>query len=208
MGGRFHALYILCCDFIIFLPVVSCVEPPLPSPEIIRPPSFYEQIRGQDKNRSNVFSQSREIYRGSPLCSSERVCNDICSEIFIHASTQKDCVALPLAQVRRFTGIYKILRNKNTARLQGVRLSDFKVFLNVSPVPVERQLIQMGADSAKGMAYWIATDWDAARLFYEEDEEFLILEALFREIEFTVVSALRTEIRNGASYYKNCFGIQ
>lgn len=194
--------YIFCVTIFVFLSVISCVEPPLPSSDIIRSPSFYEEIREQDKNRTRVFSQSREIYKGSPQCSSERVCNDICSEIFVHASTQKDCMALPLAQVRRLNGIYKILKNKTANQLQRIRLSDFRVFLNVSPASVERQLIKMGADSAKGMAYWIATDWDAARLFYEEDEEFLILEALFKEIEFTVVSALRSDIKNGASYYQ------
>ena len=197
-------LSVLSCIFLFVLS--ACVEPPVspPSPDGVHPPSVYEEIKKQDKNRSVVFNESKEIYKGSPLCSSEKTCHRMCSEIFGPAVLE-DCVALSLAQVRRLDGIYGNLKDNNIDRLQKARLSDLKVFLNVSPAPVERQFIKMGADSAKTLAWWIATDWDAARLFYEEDEGFLLLEALFKEIKFTIVSALQAELRNGSSYYQIAF---
>ena len=199
-----HILRVLC---LVFLFVFNgCVESPIPqsSPDAVRSPSVYEEIKKRDKNRSVVFDESRKIYKGSPLCSSEKTCYQICVDIF-GPTDLEDCAALSLAQVRRLNGIHENLKNNNLDRFRTARLSDLKVLLNVSPMPVEKQFVQMGADSAKTLAWWIASDWDAARLFYEEDEGFFLLEALFKEIKFTVVSALRADIRNGDSYYKIAF---
>lgn len=197
-------LSVLSCVFLFVLS--ACVEPPVspPLPDGVRSPSVYEQIKKQDKNRAAIFSESKEIYKGSPLCSSEKTCHRMCSTIF-DSTVLEDCMALSLAQVRRLDRIYGNLKDNNIDRLREARLSDLKVFLNVSPMPVERQFIKMGAESAKVLAWWIATDWDAARLFYEEDEGFLLLEALFKEIQFTIVSALQTELKNGGSYYQIAF---
>ena len=198
---------ILCVVCFVFLFIFSaCVESPAPSssPAESRSASVYEEIKKRDKNRSIVFDESRVIYKGSPLCSSEKACYRICADIF-GTMALEDCAALSLAQVRRLNGIHESLKSNNLDRLRQARLSDLKVLLNVSPRPVEKQFVQMGADSAKTLAWWIATDWDAARLFYEEDESFFLLEALFKEIKFTVVSALQTDIRNGDSYYKIAF---
>ena len=180
----------------------GCQEaPPAPlQPE--RPPSFYEQIRERDKNRAFVFDHSREIYKGSPPCAEISACVPLCNEIFTAPPARKDCASLSSAQVRRFDGIYSSLAEGNIKRFKKTRLSDLRVFLNISPAPVEKRFVKMGAERAKHIAYWIAEDWDTARLFYEEDENFLLLKALFTEIEFSVVSALRADIKNGASYYK------
>ncbi|MCY4512391.1 MAG: hypothetical protein OXB86_01735 [Bdellovibrionales bacterium] len=198
---------LLCALYFVLAIVFSaCVESPVPpsSPDPIRPPSVYEDIKKQDQNRSAVLNESKEIYKGSPLCSSEKVCHRMCGEIF-DSTVQEDCTTLPLAQVRRLNKIYGNLKNNDMDQLRVTRLSDLKVFLNVSPMPLERHFVKMGADSAKNLAWWIATDWDAARVFYEEDEGFFLLEALFKEIKFTVVSALQTDLREGYSYYKIAF---
>ena len=189
--------------FSFLLVAVSCGEKaPLSSPQAERPPSFYEQMKEWDKNRAFVFNRSREIYKGSPVCAEERACVPLCNEIFTGEMARKDCASLSFAQVRRFDGIYSSLTEGNMDHFKKARLSDLRVFLNISPAPVEKRFVKMGAESAKHIAYWIAEDWDTARLFHEEDESFLLLKALFTEIEFTVVSALRADIKNGASYYK------
>ena len=199
--------WLLCTLYFVLLFVFSaCVESPdsPPASDPIRPPSVYEDIKNQDQNRSAVLNESKEIYKGSPICSSEQVCHRMCGEIY-DSPFQKDCVTLSLPQVRRLNKIYGNLKDRDIDKLKTTRLSDLKVLLNVSPMPLEKQFVQMGADSAKDLAWWIATDWDAARMFSEEDEGFLLLEALFKEIKFTVVSALRTDLREGYSYYKIAF---
>ena len=201
-------------SLIFIWPLMGCMEDTTPSsspPRFVSPapnPSLYARLKEEDTNREVILLRSQKTYHGSPLCSTEETCSQMCSGIFLHEEARGDCNKLSVAQIHRLRRIDEFLRNKDIKRLKSVRLFDLRVFLNISPEPVRRYLVQIGPRLARDLAYWIATDWDAARLFYEEDENFILLETIFREIKLKALLALRSRIKDEDSYYRIAFKYQ
>ena len=136
---------------------------PPPSSDGFAPPSTYEEIQKTDQNRSAVFNESREIYKGSPLCSVKK---PVIKYVLISSARRSEGFRRPVpGSGEAAGGNHKNLRDNNPDRFRKARLSDLKVLLNVSPPVGGKAFCSNGADSAKTLAWWIATDWDAARLF-------------------------------------------
>ena len=192
-----------CLSFIgIF--VSACFDGPTRSipVEFSRPDSYYTNLREKDKNRQTILEESRKTYRDSRICESEDYCEDMCSDIFTRRSDKKDCEALSVIQVEKIYDINEFLEDADIESLQDINLKDFKVFLNINPEPVEKHLKEIGSSKAKDLLYWIASEDDVASLFESEDEDYLILEAIFQELKRDVTDALQRRIHDGDLYHE------
>ena len=156
--------------------------------------TFYEERKKSDSNREETLQRSKETYKSSKSCQDDPSCRAICARLFRYASDQKDCRELPPAQVDRFQDVYKAFQDKSRESLDKLTVFDLKVFLNLSAEPVLSLFKQSGFAAAKEILVWILADWERAFLFLEEDQDFIFLEALLKEIEISPISALGESI--------------
>ena len=125
---------------------------------------------------------------------------EICNSIFSLDFDKKDCLQLPVPQVRRFKKIYNNILEENLNSLKEIDAFDLKVFLNVSPEPFLKPLQTLGSVSAKTFLNWIADDWQMAEVFHKEDFDFFFLEIFLNEIQASPISSLKEEVIEGNTF--------
>ena len=162
--------------------------------------SFFQSRREKDRDRKEVLNQSQIIYSGGEPCSSDLSCVKICHHIFSLDSDKKDCEQLTAPQVDQFKKLYNFILEQELTSLQKINIFDLKVFLNLSPEPLFRSLKTLGPFSAKYFLNWIASDWQVARVFSEEDWDFLFLEIFLNGIQISPISSLREEVVEGRTF--------
>ena len=186
----------------LFFLFFGCAEQTivLPSSTIENPSTFFKSRRGKDTNRKEVLKQSHTIYAGGKLCSSFASCKQTCNLLFSLDLDKKDCVKLPSLQIHRFEKVYKSILEKELSVLQEIDVFDLKVFLNLSPEPFLQVLQTLGPVSAKVFLNWITADWRVAKVFNEEDWDFLFFQIFLKEIQLSPINSLREEVAEGRTF--------
>ena len=161
---------------------------------------FFNSLRKINFDRKEVLDQSKQIYGGDNTCSEKASCLKICNEIFVLDEDQKDCYELPAPQVDQFQELYHHVLEKKIESLQEINVFDLKVFLNLSLEPFYRSIKTLGPFFAKNFLTWIAIDWRVAKVFGEEDKDFLFLEVFLNKISYLPISSLKEEIIEGRTF--------
>ena len=161
--------------------------------------SFFQSRQAKDRDRKEVLNQSHIIY-SEELCSSDLSCVEMCHHIFSLDSDKKDCEQLTAPQVYQFKKLYDHILKQELTFLQKINIFDLKVFLNLSPEPLFRSLKTLGPFSAKHFLRWIASDWRVAKIFSEEDRDFLFLEIFLKGVHIFPISSLREELIEGRTF--------
>jgi len=184
---------------IVFLSVFlfcSCKKAPLsdlPSfPEEKKTPSFFKSRREKHpKKRQEVLTESQKLYSKDGICSSDSSCTAICRRLFSLEWDQQDCIQLPIPQIHKFEKLYGHALEKDLDSLQEINSFDLKVFLSLSPEPLFKIFKALGPFFAKIFLHWIANNWQIAKIFSEEDWDFLFLEIFLSEIHVSPINSLR-----------------
>ncbi len=167
-----------------------------------KPRDFFEKRKQADKNRGEVLKKSREVYKSQASCQSDSNCLKACEETVSSPSDIKDCQSLPPAQVRRLADMRKIFQDKRLDSFNQSAVFDLNVFLNLSPESVLALFSQLGMAASKELLAWILADYERASLFVEEDQDFIFLEALLKEIDFHPISALGEAIEDNMVFHE------
>ena len=165
-----------------------------------RPRDFYEARKQSDSNRKETLSRSREIYKSSQSCKKTPSCGAACGRLFQYPSDRRDCRQLSPPQVRRFEDVYAAFQDKSRESLSALAFFDIKAFLNLSAEPSVTLFGRFGRVAAKEFLSWILADWEIALLFSEEDQDFIFLETLLREIEVYPIKALEEPIEGDMTF--------
>lgn len=166
-----------------------------------RDASFFRDRRNKNpEDKTKVLNQSREIYSGAKLCSTDSACVETCNSIFSLDFDREDCLQFPVPQVYRFERIYNNILEQELSSLKKIDAFDLKVFLNLSPEPFLKPLQTLGPVSAKVFLNWIADDWQVAEVFHKEDFDFFFLEIFLNEIQASPISSLKEEVIEGNTF--------
>ena len=151
---------------------------------------FFLSYRDRHPSREETLNQALDFYGESEICEDSRDCSNICGDLFQYSFDQQDCKNLPPPLVNRFKFIYKIFENKEFYSLQELSPFDLKVFLSFSLEPSAKLFSKLGSSSSKDFLKRLASDWDMAQIFVQEDLDFILLEILLNEIASEPISSL------------------
>ncbi len=162
--------------------------------------SFFMSRRDKDADRSRTLEQSHQVYKGSPLCNSSTDCIKDCDHIFSIDKDREDCRALTSVQVDRFKKLYNGIIEKKLKLLSQIDAFDLKVFFNLGPEVLFRFFKTLDPVSTKVFLSWIASDWRVAKVFYNEDWDFLFFEIFFKQVGYSPISSLKEEISKDRTF--------
>ena len=194
----------LASAIVVILFFSSCFETPVQTIPVgvTRPASFYEILRRDDQNREDVLEESKKTYKDSEVCEDNKECEDMCEDIYRRRLNRKDCKELAVVQVKRMKDVFDVLKRKSTKDFPNINLKDLGVLLNISPEPIEKLFTEYGSTKARSTLYWIADDVDVADLFESEDEEFILLDSLLKEINSNPSSSLSRNLEDGERFHE------
>ncbi len=161
---------------------------------------FYLSYRQRHPTRAKFLTEAAVLYNKNEVCKDLKACSNLCGKLFQYDFDQKDCRDLPVSLVNRFNFIYKTFENKNFKALPTFNLFDLKIFLSFSLEPSVRLFSKLGSLTAKGFLKQLASNWDIAQIFIQEDLDFILLETLLNEIGNEPIKALGETIESGASF--------
>lgn len=166
-------------------------DPP-PSPKEEKTPSFFKARKEKHpEKRQAVLKVSQKLYSKERSCSSDSSCIAICHRLFSLEWDRQDCVQLPAPQIYKFEKLYDHVLEKDLDSLQKINAFDLKVFLSLSPEPLFKFFKTLGPFSTKIFLHWIANNWQIAKIFSEEDWDFLFLDIFLNEIHVSPINSLR-----------------
>ena len=198
--GIFFLCFILVCACESSLRLPSFSAEKLQSRQLLQNFDFLKFRQAQDSDRLKVLEQSQNNYKESGFCSSASSCRKICSQLFSLSWDEENCKKLPALQVYRFESLYNRLLDKKLTSLQKISVFDLKIFLNLSPEPFLRFIQTLGPIPTKIFLQWITNDWQIAKIFVEEDWDFLFLDIFLNEIQVSPIDSLKEELAEGRTF--------
>ena len=154
--------------------------------------SFFQSKADTDKER--VLALSNQVYSGSPKCSLELDCPELCRSIYSVEDKQKECINLKAQQVYQLEKLYKTLFEKKLSTLEKMNVFDLKVFFNIDSEPLFHFFKSLDLFSLKVFFKWIALNWQIAQVFQEEDSQSLFLRIFLKKIADNPINSLKEPI--------------
>ena len=172
----------------------------LPSVSEKKGADFFLDRKKKDSDRKKTLAQSYKIYTGKRICSSDSSCGAICRSLFSLSGDQEDCNKLPREQVYQFEKLFYYISEKKLSSLEEINIFDLKVFLNLSPEPLFKFFQTLDPIFTKTFLYWIAVNWQIAKIFKEEDWDFLFLDIFLNKGPVSPISFLEEELAEGRTF--------
>ena len=152
---------------------------------------FFQSKASADKK---VLALSNQVYFGSPECSLDSDCPEVCHSIYTLKQRRQECKKLKAQQVYQLKELYNILLEKDFSALEKVNVFDLKVFFNIGAEPLFLFFKSLDLFSSKLFLQWIAVNWQAAQVFQEEDFQSLFLKIFLKKIADAPISSLKEPI--------------
>lgn len=207
-------LFYWLCSFLLFSAVAEDTTEEDPDQKVMAEPQQMiteESDQILEKDLSLTLALSGEPYK----CRRLSDCEKICEEIYSRRAAENECLDLHPDQVKRFDKIYKTLESPNFRDLIKIAPEDLENFVKIDYRPLkkltEKLSNQLGARAqkakqAKQVLTWIVENPLIAKIFHDEDDDFLLLTSILRAINFNLKEALRKELR-GKIYSDSFMGI-
>ena len=188
--------------FLFLFSLSSCESPllVLPSFDEGKSPSFFKSRQAEDPDRTEIFKELEKFYKGKKKCSSAFSCVSFCDQLFFLDPDKEACLEFPLPQIYRFKKLYHYILEKEFDSLMEINTFDLKVFFNFSPEPLYRVFKTFGPFFTKIFLKWIVTDWKVAKIFKEEDWDFLFLEIFLNGLSVSPINSLRGVLAEGRTF--------
>ena len=147
-----------------------------------------------DPDKEQILDLSDQVYSGSIACFLSAKCLKVCNYIYSIEEDQNDCKQRKTQQVFQWEQLYNTLQKKNPADLQDINVFDLKVFFNVSAEPLFQLFKSLDLFSSKIVFNWIALNWQVAKVFREEDDQFLFLRIFLNKLANSPINSLKESI--------------
>ena len=187
----------------LFLFSLSACESPLlvlPSSDEGKSAAFFKSRQEEDPDREKILKETKNFYTGKMKCSSESSCISFCDQMFFLDLDKKACLEFPSSQIYRFKKLYHYILEKEFDSLTEISAFDLKVFFNFSPEPLYRVFKTFGPFFMRVFLRWIAIDWKVAKIFKEEDWDFLFLDIFLNGLSVSPINSLRGELAEGRTF--------
>ena len=191
MKQLFNSILLLGAFFL-----VSCIRPPVTQPPAQPKAPIdrnYETRKETDKDREIVIKKAR---RGAE-CSTSNKCENICEDIYSRRSDRQDCEELSVEQVEKLEALDEYLEKPDFDDLQEIDFKDLDVYINVSIDPLDDHVGDWNKRETEAVLEWLATDFEVARIFEKEDDNYAILKTMLKEVGSNLKDALEEKLDEG-----------
>ena len=156
-------------------------------------------IKPNHADLDTVLEKSNQFYSGSPQCSSDKSCLQVCKELFSN-DLQKKCSGLKSQQVFQIQKMYEIFLSEDLAELQKINAFDLKVFFSLSSENFFEFLKEIKPHSTKSFLIWIAEDWKIASVFQQTDKKFIYMQLFLNQLNISPISSLREDLKEDRTF--------
>ena len=188
----------------LFLCVVVCsceIETEnLASSDLKKTELVFTEPEKNTASQKKSFKQSGEIYAGSPICSREEKCIQICKNLFSASSIQKDCYQLKAQQIYQIEKLYQLVLTKDPLELNKINAFDLKVFFGLSSKALFDFFNALDSRFIKIFLSWIAEDWKTAVVFQQEDTQFLYMQLFLNKLNYLPIRSLKETIKGDKTF--------
>ena len=116
------------------------------------------------------------------ICHDYESCKNICENIYSRSSGRQDCEDLSVEEVEALEVLDEYLEKPDLYELQDIDSYDLEVYISVSIDPLDNHVSDWNKRETKAVLKWIAVDYDVARIFEEEDNDYEILKTMLNKI--------------------------
>ena len=183
--------------------IIGCIAPPAQNPgSVVRPAPDRSVVKRTDEayaERDRLKKENKELQarlkdysdrkrktsttrRGGGECEGDRDCEEICDDIYDRRADREDCEELSVAAVESLEIVYELLEDPDEDDLVDIDPTDFEALIDISIEPVDDLFGRYSSREAREVAVWIAENPDIAAILQDEDDDFQLFEAIFREI--------------------------
>ena len=186
----------LSCAIAAFL--LSCTPTvPLQNPQdtlYARPSS--EGERTEDKVSDPV--KQKKCSESGSICQGNDQCEKICDDLFTRRNQREDCEKLPRDMVFDFEDLIESVEDGNT---DDIKAKTLECLLDIDDKKFSKAIKKLTRTQVKEFLLFIAEDEEIARIFKDEDDEFIILKQLFSKISGSDLDNVITrEIEDGKNF--------
>ena len=186
-----------CFQVLFLFSLFSC------SPKVIHQPSSDKKelhfIKKLNSDHAEILKKSKDIYSGSPQCSSSGDCRQICDTLF-SSSVEKECSGLQSQQVYQIQSLYEKFLTEELIELKKINPFDLKVFFSLSSEVLFEFLKTIKPHSIKTFLSWIVEDWKIATVFQQEDSYFLYMQLFLNELNISPIRSLREDLKGDKTF--------
>ena len=189
-------LKIVCLSMSILL-TTYCVKPTpttqtLPNPDNTNPDSIrtdaeYEDKRNRDTDRDDVIREMRDRYSGDVCEDLDRkdkeYCEDICNDIYKQRKDRRECEELEIHLIEDLKEVYEALEDGDEDDFRSIDYDLFDTYLNTGISGLDDIIDDYTSREAEEFLLWLIEDRDFAEIFIKEDDDYKVLEALFKQID-------------------------
>ena len=173
-------------------------------PEPAYPPLVDGGDRDRDRNRRDRNDRDDNRDRNRPQrtgeCGKDRICKEICKDIFRSRKDREDCEEFSIADVERMEDVFKILEKPNANDLAEMDAEDLEFLLYISSKPLEKAVDKMSQSEKKRFLVWMAEDSEGAQIIANAEEDYSILKELFGTTFAKSNAELNKNIKSGDSF--------
>ena len=136
--------------------------------------------KDQDQNRDQIL---KALEGRGETCQKQELCQRTCEKLFSLDYAKKSCLEVPGTYIYQIEKAFSALLKKDFNALKDFSAFHLSIFLNLSPRSFYLFLRSLDHSQKEELLHWIVEDItsEVARIFYEEDWDFLLLESLFQE---------------------------
>ena len=164
------------------------------NPDPVLSAAEIEQIRKdrieRDPDRDDVISRTTSRHSNDDFCedlerrsSARDKCEEACDKIYKRDSTgRRECKELKVGAIEELKELYELLEEGDEDALSSIEPSLFDEYVNVSIGGLEELVKDYSNSEAEDFLVWLLTDDDIAEILKKEDDDFVILDAIFKEL--------------------------
>lgn len=157
--------------------------------------SFSTDLGRSTPKQSDPEKQARCRDQTGTVCNDSSQCRDTCKDIFSSNSHRDDCYELPEELVNRFEDVIEAVED---GEVEDIDEFAAECLLDIEEDEIVRAIRKLSSSKAKQFFIDLVEEDDLAEVFYDEDDEFLILQAILEEIgSNTVDRQLDEELEDG-----------